>query len=422
MSDQVVDEVTGPASRLVIGHDGEEHVLGRPDLGIYVVVAEPGVVFIRALQQGLSLAEATARASHAAGEQVDAQQFLDSLADAGLWDAGPQDADAEAAAIGTAAAPAGRRDRRIREIRWIEGVSPAVARRLFGPVAWTGYALATVFVIATFVIRPDLWPRHEHAWWLPDPVLSVLVMIPIGFLLAALHEVWHWLAGRAAGVPAIFRLSYRGIFLVFETDLTQIVTRPRRSRYGAFLAGMAFDVTVLAVVLATRLAHRVDVISLAGWVDRFLAAVVLMLVIRLVWQWAALFMRSDGYAVLANALRCHDLYRTTWLTTKDRLWGLTTAEVDELATIGERDKRVARWFGLLYLAGLIAMGAMLIVYALPLITTMALWVLHNLLHPSLTSFVFWESVAVVIFTAGPYALIPLLALRERRRRRAGVLR
>lgn len=185
---------------------------------------------------------------------------------------------------------------------------------------------------------------------------------------------------------------------------------------------MAIDVVVLAVLLGLRLAHRVDLLHLAGWVDRLLAALVLLLLLRLLWQWAALFMRSDGYAVLANALRCHDLYRTTWLTTKNRLWRLTGPEAAELAAVSRRDRQVARWFGLLYLAGLIGMAWLLVSYALPLIVAMVLWVGHNLLHPSLTSFVFWESVAVVVFTAGPYVLVPALALRERRHRRAGVLR
>ena len=39
-------------------------------------------------------------------------------------------------------------------------------------------------------------------------------------------------------------------------------------------------------------------------------------VVAVVWQWAAVFLRSDGYAVLANALRCHNLYRATWCSAR----------------------------------------------------------------------------------------------------------
>lgn len=149
---------------------------------------------------------------------------------------------------------------------------------------------------------------------------------------------------------------------------------------------------------------------------------VLTQLLSIIWQWAALFMRNDGYAVLANALRCHDLYRATWLTTKDRLWGLKASEATELSAIGEHDRRVARWFGLLFLAGLAAMGWLLLTFGIPFSISMIVWVGNNLAHPSLTSVAFWESVAVVTIAVGQFAVIPLLAWRERRLRRAGALR
>jgi len=67
-------------TRLVVARDGEECVLGRPDLGIYVAVPEPGAVLVETLQSGGTLAEATAAASRAAGAEVDGQDFLEGLA------------------------------------------------------------------------------------------------------------------------------------------------------------------------------------------------------------------------------------------------------------------------------------------------------------------------------------------------------
>lgn len=413
MADSVDVDLAPALARVVVAADGDGYVIGRPDLAVYVVVPEPGAVLVKALQAGESLAEATARASAVAGAEVDGADFLAGLAAAGILTTPGEASD------DPQAAPQRRAGR---EIRWIEGISPATARRLFGRTAWTLYGLATVFVVVVLAVRPDLRPTYEDAWWLPDPVLSVLTVTALGLPLAVLHEAWHWLAGRAVGVPAIFRVSYRGIFLVVETDLTQIVTVPRRKRYSPFLAGMAFDVCVLAVALGLRLAHRVDMITLAGWLDRLLGAVVLIQVLQIVWQWAATFMRSDGYAVIANALRCHDLYRATWLTTKERMARLSEAEAAELAAMSAHDRRVARFFALYYLCGLIAMAWLLAAFAIPLMIAMIWWVGHNLLTPSLTSVAFWESVLVVAVIVGSYAVIPLLARRERRLRRQGALR
>jgi hypothetical protein len=400
-------------SRLVVSRVDGEGVLGRPDLGAYVAVPEPGVVLVEALQGGATLAEATRAASAAAGAEVDGEQFLSGLAEAGLLDepAGHGDADA---AVGSWRIRSSR-------VRWIGGVSQRAARRLFGRVAWTCYGGAALFAAAVLVAEPDLRPTFEDAWFLPDPVLSVLVLTVVTTALTAAHEAWHWLAGRAAGVPAAFRVSYRGYFVVFETDLTQLVALPRRRRYGPFLAGMALNASVLAAALGVRLLDHGGVLPVPGLLDRFAGALVLSQVFILAWQFGAVFLRSDVYAVLANALRCNNLYRATWLTTKDRLLGLTEAERSELAAMSQHDLRVARWFGLVHVAGMLGMAWMFLTFALPFLVGMVSWLVTSLISLASTSLAFWEAVVVLALVVAQYVAPPLLALRERRLRRAGAL-
>jgi hypothetical protein len=309
-----------------------------------------------------------------------------------------------------------------RQIRWIEGVSQRNARRLFGLGGWTVYAAAALFAAGALLWRPDLRPDYEDAWFLVDPVLSVVAYAPIALTIAACHEAWHWLAGRAVGVPAVFRVSYRGLFLVFETDLSQMVLMPRRRRYGPFLAGMALDGCVLAAALGLRLLYREELIELPVTLDRLLGVVILAQTVALLWQWSAIFLRSDGYAILANALRCNDLYRVTWLTTKDRLADLNEAEAAELADANPHDRAVARWFGVVHGVGMIAMVWLVLYVALPLLIGLGGWVLANLAAFSVWSAAFWESAGLTIFLLTTWSLPGLLALRERRLRRAGVLR
>ncbi|GAB7046490.1 hypothetical protein [Catenuloplanes indicus] len=384
--------------RLVVTHDGSAYVLGRPDLGVYVAVPEPGAVFVRTLQETGSVEDATARASEVAGEPVDGAAFLEGLAGAGLLDP-PQ----------------------VTRGRWIAGVDPAVVAPLFGPVAWCVYGLAAVTAIGLLIARPELRPSFADALFLPDPVLSTLIFLVMGHLVVAMHETWHWLAGRAAGVPAAFRVSYRGFYLVFETDLSHLNALPRRSRYGPFLAGMALDATVLAVALLLRLAHHTELLMLAPLADRLLAALVLITVYALVWQCAGVFLRTDAYAVLANALRCHNLYRATQLVTKRRLWRLTADEAAELAAVSAHDHRVARWFGIVHLAGGAVLGWALVTLVLPYLVTMSGWLLTNLRDPDPAGLPFWESIAVLLILLLQWAGPPLLAVRERRMRRAGAL-
>lgn len=394
------------AAHITVTHDGDAYVLGRPDLRIYVAVPEAGAVFVTALQNGASLGDAVRLAGEAAGEEVDGDDFLSGLDAAGLL------------------TPAGEegRARHGRPVSWIEGVGARSVRPLFGRTAWTFYALAAAFAAGVLAVRGDLRPTAEDLWFLTDPVLSVMAYMPVGLLLGATHEAWHWLAGRAVGVPATFRISHRGVYLVFESDLTQLVAIPRNRRYGPFLAGMAFDATVLAAALGLRLLYREEFLRLPGVLDRFLGVVVLQQVLGIVWQWAAVPLRSDGYAVLANALRCHNLYRTTWLVAKDRLLRLTAAEEAELASAGDRDRRTARWFAPVHVLGVLTMTWMFLHFAVPYIIAMTTWVAANVASAAVDTTAFWASLCALAYLAALYGLPPLLAVRERRLRRRGRLR
>jgi putative peptide zinc metalloprotease protein len=126
--------------------------------------------------------------------------------------------------------------------------------------------------------------------------------------------------------------------------------------------------------------------------------------------------------VLTNALRCNDLYRATWLTTKDRVWRLTPAEIAELDAIGTRDRRVARWFGLVYLAGSLVVGWTVFALIIPFLIGMLVWIQGNLADPNPATASFWESLGAAVAIVGQAAAPILLALRERRLRKLGGLR
>jgi hypothetical protein len=393
---------------LTVSYDGDMYVLGRPDLGSYVGVPEPGAVLITSLQAGCPLAEAITRASKVAGEPVDGDDFLRGLSEAGLLD-------------DPAEAGGGSTGRRGRQIRWIEGLSPSTVTWLFGRSAWALYSVSALAAATILLTRPELRPTWEDSWFLPDPAMSILAVAAISMVLSVVHEIWHWMAGRAIGVPAVFRVSYRGVYLVFETDLTQLVAMPRRRRYGPFLAGMAWDVTMLAAALNARLLAEFG-LNLPPLLDRLLGVVVLIQVLGITWQWVGIFLRSDGYAVLANLFGCHDLYRVSWLTVKDRLLRLTDTERTEFEAAGDHDRSVAGWFSVLYVAGMLVMVWIFAHIAVPSAIAITGWATANVASLAIGTRDFWESAAVLAYLLTQYGLPPVLAVRERRLRRSGVLR
>jgi hypothetical protein len=174
----------------------------------------------------------------------------------------------------------------------------------------------------------------------------------------------------------------------------------------------------------THLFHRAGVVqheellNLPSSVDRFLGAVVLNQVVALIWQWATIPFRSDAYAVLANALGCHNLYRTTWLTAKDGLGLINEEEQDELDRASARDRSVARWFAVVYVAGVLLMAWSFVEFGVPILITMGGWTIVNLGSLALNTVAFWESALVLAYLVAGVALPALLALWVRKAARA----
>jgi len=240
-------------------------------------------------------------------------------------------------------------------------------------------------------------------------------MTLVGLLLAACHEVFHWLAGRAAGVAARFSISRRLFFPVFETDLSQLWGVPRRQRYSPFLAGMAFDTVILTFSLGLRVLWGHSVLDVPPLLYRLLGAVVLLQVLGLGWQ-VLVFLRTDLYAVLITALGCYDLSRINFLLLKRWVARLSPREETELANAHHRDLQVARWFRLLYLAGVGWASYIFVTFFIPSTVMLAGWMFGSLGGAPLGSVVFWEAL-VIGLVAGAQGLLPLLILLWQRRKR-----
>src|SRR5262249_8007565 len=209
-------------------------------------------------------------------------------------------------------------------------------RRLFSPLAWAGYAGAFVFAVVCLILNPDLFPRPHDAFITGEPGLSILLVIPLSYGKSALHECWHWLAGQAAGVPARFGIDRRLCFLVFETDLSQLWTLPRRKRYGPQLAGLAIDAVVLALLLVLRLMFRDGSLPLPHLLDELAAALAFVIVTGMIWQ-CMVFLRTDLYAVFVTATGCYNLWEAKSLLLRRAFGRLSREQAGRLADAHPRD-------------------------------------------------------------------------------------
>jgi putative peptide zinc metalloprotease protein len=370
--------------------------------GEFISVPRVAVVVIDALRDGLTVAEAADRARDSAGTDVDVADFVETICDLGFV------ASIDGEAIqneGTQLGYGGR----------LGAVAAWLARPLYSAPAWIAYGL--LFAGSLVLLTTVAWfrPRYGQLFFLPNPVLSIAVLVIITIPLTMLHELAHWLGARIEGLPARITLSRRYYLLVLQTDLSALWALPRRRRFGPLLAGIAVDTVATAALLCARGAQYL------GWwhpqptLARLLAAVILGQVVAVSFQFVV-FLRTDLYAVLITGMGYINLTRVSRLRTARRYRRLNAAEDRELAAADPRDLAASRWYGWVQVAGAALIAFYFAVFFAPAIVHTVRWVATGLASSPAVGVHFW-----VILISGCVAVTPVVIplviyVRERRRR------
>jgi hypothetical protein len=392
----VVDDVTLAVRPLTVVPDGDGFLVGEPDSATYVMLPAAGVHVLELLRSRRTLGEVSREARRALGVDVDVLDFARSLLELGFATLAGTPADTAAEQGPAAEAP------------------PAWLRRLFSPAAWAGYGACAVAVVALFALDPGLFPRASDIFFLDTPVRSLAALTVLIYSLAAVHEGCHWLAARAEGVRARIAVSRRLYFLVFEIDLTRLWSLPRRRRYSALLAGMAFDTMLLLAALVARLGGAERWWQPGDGAARFLAALTFVQVAAITSQFW-IFVRTDVYALLVNATGCVNLFRVNSLLVR-RTLRLTTPEQErELGESHPRDLAVARWYRWIYVLGLAAAAWFFVAFFAPASVRLFGWTAGSLVSSGPGSERFWEALAFGGLVVSPQLLTLAVALRDLRR-------
>jgi putative peptide zinc metalloprotease protein len=399
-SDSVISLV--PLS--VVEH-GDGFIVGNAAIGRFVEVPDIAVSVIERLRNGTTIEALAHDLQRETGTDVEVLAFVRTLLRLGFVHS--VNGSPLQAIAGTGDSPTARQP------RWIRGPSAAAVGWLFGRTAWTAYTIAFVASAVALIAHPPYRIHADAFFFLADPVLSMAILTPIGFVTVAGHEAFHWLAACREGVAARFAISRRLYFLVAETDLTQLWSVPRKRRYGPLLAGMAFDSVLLATSLAGRALIDAGLIPAAAPAGPFLGAFGAMVMMSLAWQFLV-FMRNDLYAVMVNALGCANLWRVTMLRLRRPFRLLTAAGQRELARASPRDIRAAGWYAWLCLLGVAAAAWFAEAVTLPTVWRLISSTVDTLTTFEPTSRRFWTTLLI-----GALALLPPLLTLAVLTRQAG---
>jgi putative peptide zinc metalloprotease protein len=186
-----------------------------------------------------------------------------------------------------------------------EFLSRNLVTPLFGIRARVVYALIVAGGAAAAVSDPRCLPRV--ATLIANRSVGLLLLsFVVTAIMTAKHEFAHVAAGRFLGIRARCRLGYRLFFPVVETDLSDLWTIEPRKRYLAYAAGVVSDVLAAALALMATWAHLHGWVHLPPLLVRALEITVLVALGVVIWQFNV-FLRTDGYYVLATAIRARNL-------------------------------------------------------------------------------------------------------------------
>jgi hypothetical protein len=345
--------------------EGDEVVIGRPDIHSYAVFPPDGAALVRELAAGRMVDDAAHWYANAYGDRVDMDEFVSTLHELHLL----RNVDEPVAIV----AP----------VRY-----QRLGRALFSAPAWFAYAALLAAALLVVVRDDGLLPRPANVFFTGSLVTVAASVFAGQMVLTALHEAFHVLAARRLGVDSRVTVSRRLYFIVLETNLDGLAVVPRRRRYLPIMAGLLAD--SIAVCGLTTVAFCTP-----GLVGRLALALAFTTLPRMAWQ-LYLFLRTDIYQLIATATGCVDLDTVARGQLANLVSRVRGRPLLDEARWHPRDVRLARLYAPLLVIGYGWSIAVLAFMIVPLALR------------------FWQSPVLVAMTVAQLLIALLIARRERR--------
>lgn len=336
---------------LVIRQEGGDYLIGREDIAEYLEVPEIGVEIIHALNGGETIETLARRLSEKYKQEVPVADFVDSMIENRMVHMldGVVIEELQQA-----------RDHlkgwRLERLSW-----------LFSKTAFWVYGAMALLIVASFIVFPRYFPKSNDFFPFHSYAASLLTNLVLMTLTVMIHELSHLAAARSIGVGGRFSLSHRLIFLVAQTDITNVWSRPARERYKPYLAGMAADTVQTFLWVALLIARD----RLGAPIPIALYLIAKQSILRLVfwsllWQFR-FYMQTDIYYVVTNFLGCRNLIADARQYLLSLCKRLILQKPGWTPPNDRRERRIIKWYSVFYLFGVAITLCVFAGYTVPIL-------------------------------------------------------
>jgi hypothetical protein len=336
-------------------------LVGRKDLGVFLLLPEDAVEVLDDLAQGKSVGEAATIYRQRHGVTPDLDDLLTSLEQRDfvrplLADGSPTE---------TEASDLPRPPATLKSFHF-EWISPRWAARLCGWPTLAAGGLIVLLAAAAVLLKPSLAPGWRAAYFPNKTAAGLLLLMVLGLFTTFLHEMAHLVAARSRGISCRFGIGTQLWFLVWETDMTGIWSLPRRQRYLPILAGPLFDLVTASALVLAGYAQDSGWIVLQPRVLQLGRALLFIYLLRIAWQ-CYFFLRTDFYYALSNLLGCKSLMKDTKVFLRNTLARLLRiGKVTDQSHIPAVERRMIPVYSVIWIVGRGLAFSMLLFVQIPL--------------------------------------------------------
>ncbi|MDQ0916357.1 hypothetical protein [Paenibacillus sp. V4I5] len=375
MNHEIHSESRAVLAHLTIQQEGQEYTIGDPLIPKFIRVPEPAVLVIELADGKRTLHDIKELIQQEKGIDVNVVDFVTKLLALGLVFSidGRKIVDYD-----TIQAP--------RQESW----QVKVGRILFHKWMARLYMMNVVVIILLYAFNPSLLPHFRDAFLLNGIGANALLIFVISSIQIVIHECGHFFAAVSRGVKTNIRFSIRYVFVAVETQMTGLWAHPKKKRYLPYLAGMAWDCTLLLICLLVQLSAIEST-----FVFELSRLIALALFFSVLSQFL-FFLRTDVYYVVVNWTNSANLHQSSKTFLRSRVPYKREESKGQWERMPSGEKRAAKVFSFFYIFGIATLTFILIAFTIPASVTGLSMAFHQVADFAFDSVSFWDGAIILL--------------------------